>query len=533
MRCTDPWANPPEGCWYDEAAARAAVEFFPGYLRHTEAEWAGRPFVLADWQAKVVGDVYGWKRADGTRRYRRVWMEVARKNGKTELAAGVSLLALVADGEMGAQCYSTAVDKDQAKIVFEKAGSMVGLSPELSQVVEVYKTSLYCPELMASFKPLSRSPGSKHGFSPSFNVGDEVHEWPSGELAQVVRDGMGARRQPLEWFITTAGKHGEGFAWEQHEYALQVLSGEVADDELYVAIFAADEEDDWTDEATWAKANPNLGISPKLEFLRSQVAQAKQLPRLENNFRRYHLNQWTSQATRWLPMAEWDAAAAGRTSWERLPEMLRGRACYSGLDLASVRDLTAACHLFPPVEEGEPTWALWRFWLPERSLDGLPDRLRRRYDAWVKAGALTLTPGNVADYRWITEALRSDADTYKIRCLGVDPWNATQPAVELQEDGLTVEFVRQGYGSLSAPSKELERLVMSHELAHGGNPLARWCADNVAITDDPAGNIKPSKEDSAGKIDGIAAAVTALAVMLKADPDEGPSVYEGRGLLMV
>ena len=514
---------------YDKAAADAAVLFFSRYLRHTEGEWWGRPFILQPWQEfRIIRPAFGWKRGDGTRRYRVVYVEIPRKNGKTELAAGGALLLLVADGEPGAQVYSMAVDAEQASIVFNKASIMVGLSPALGETLECLKKTIFCPALMGSFKALSSNPASKHGFSPSGAIGDEIHEWRDSELADVVHEGTGARRQPLEFYITTAGTKGQGFGWEMHQRARSALNGELVDASFLPVIFAAGEDDDWTDPAVWAKANPGLGISPKREFLEAECAKAKQSAVRQNRFRRYYLNQWTEQAVRWLDMGDWKACA-GDVPWQDLPEFLKGRRCYSGVDLSTKRDLTALAHVFPPQDEGGAWYVVPRFFLPEADLKERIKRDQVSYDEWHRAGALVLTKGNAIDYAFIQEQQRRDAWLFEVIECGFDPWNATQYAIQMQDEGMAMVEVRQGYGSLSEPSKEMERLLIDHLWRHGDHPVLTWNARNVAVTEDARENIKPAKDKSTGRIDGIAAMITALARAIVAstvEPIEIPDDYE-------
>ena len=300
----------PEGCYFDNDSAQAACDFFSRYLRHTEAEWAGRPFHLRPWQSdEIVRPLFGWKRPDGLRLYRVAYIEIPKKNGKTELAAGIGLLLEVGDGAIGAQVYAIAVDKAQASLVFDKAAVMVGLSAELSKLITPFTTSLFCEELLASFKPLSSLPAGKHGISVSASIGDELHAWKSGELQDIVHKGTAAWSQPLEFYITTAGLHGVGFGWEMHDRAVKVRDGEITDPELLVVIYAANDDDDWTDPEVWAAANPNLGISPKLDYMEKECAKAQESARAENDFRRFHLNQWVEQVTRWIAVEKWDASA--------------------------------------------------------------------------------------------------------------------------------------------------------------------------------------------------------------------------------
>lgn len=530
------------GAWFDHRAAQVACDFFPRYLRHTEAEWYNKPFVLAPWQEHdIIRPVFGWKREDGTRLIRQVYIEIPRKNGKTEFAAGVSILALTADGEFGGQGYSMAADKDQAKIVFDKAGVMVSLSPALSDVAEVYKTSIYIPDLMASFKPLSSRAGTKHGFSPHFAIGDELHEWPDGEVHDVVHKGTVARRQPLEILITTAGQPGVGYGWEMHEYAERVMAGEIEDPTFLSVIYAADPSDDWTDPETWKKANPNYGVSVKAEYLASEVAKAQGNARRIGDFKRYHLNIWNDQVAGGLPMDKWDHPKVRPVSLDDLA----GRPVWAGLDLSATTDLTALA-LVSPWDDGGGYDVLWRFWMP---LHGLEERVRADrvpYDNWVAEGWIVGTNGNVVDYDvirstisgWLPENNEARADeilsltgglalvnAVDLRELAIDRWNATQITTQLGEDGVTVVPFGQGYASMSAPTKELERLITAGTLNHGGNPVARWMAGCTVIQSDGAENCKPVKPDrrkSIKRIDGIVAAIMGIgrAMANQQDGDE-------------
>lgn len=514
-----------DGDWFDEKAAQGAVDFFHNHLRFSEGEWAGRPFKLEAWQEHdIIRPLFGSKRADGTRRYRRCIVWVPRKNGKTELAAGIALLTLVGDGEFGGQVYSIAKDKDQAKLVFTKAVNMVNLSPALGELLEAYKTSIFCPELTAAFKPLSGNPQGKHGLSMSGLIGDEIHEWPDGDLYDFVHQSCAARRQPLEFLISTAGEY-KTYGWEVFDYCQKLLAGDIDDPDTLVVTYAAAPEDDWTDPKTWAKANPNMGVSVKPEYLQAECQRAQELPRLENNFKRYHLNLWVEQAVRWIQMDRYDACA-GDTPWQALPARLAGLYCYVGNDLSQTTDLTASALIFPP-QEGLETWAvLPRFFVPEARIAERVRRDRVPYDKWRDTGALIATEGNVVDYDFVKEQLRQDAETYQFKAVGFDPWNALQLMIQLQGEGMPCEQVRQGYLTLSGPSKEFERLLLDGDLVHGGHPILRWCAQNVAIETDAAGNIKPSKSKSTERIDGIAAVVTGLALAVAKEGEAGVDISD-------
>ncbi|WP_084632916.1 terminase large subunit [Pleomorphomonas oryzae] len=532
--------------WFDEAAAEAAVRFFPEHLCFTAGEWSGQPFELEDWQADdIIRPLFGWKRPDGTRQYRRCYVWIARKNGKTELAAGIALLMLLGDGEPGGQVYAIATDEPQARIVFDKTVTMVGKSPTLSNDLTCLKPSIYCPALNASFKPLSGRPTGKHGFNASGLVGDEIHEWPNGDLYTFVHDSESARRQPLEFLISTAGQRG-GYGEEIWDECVKIRDGVIDDPETLVIIYAADPDDDWTLETTWRKANPNLGVSTKLDAMESAARRARQLPRLENDFKRYRLNIWTEQAVRWLPIDAvddegnrfgWDHCI-GPTSWRELEEKLIGKRCFGGLDLSAVIDLSSLVWWFPVQDGLDVPVVVPRFFKPEMLIKEHGRRDKLPYEQWVRDGALIATPGNVVDYEYVRRQILADGEKFKIafagsgatadneKSIAIDRWNAIETAVRLTDEGLAVALFGQGYASMSAPSKELERLVMSNGFHHGGHPMLRRHAQVVAIESDPAGNIKPAKNKSAERIDGIVAGVMAIGIALAAPAVETKSFWE-------
>lgn len=533
--------------WYDERTADKAVAFFRDHLVFSEGEWAGQPFILEDFQEHdIVRPLFGWKRSDGTRRYRRAFVWIARKNGKTELAAGIALLALLGDAEPGGQVFSIASEKDQATIVFSKASNMVARAPNLAKRLECLKETIYCPSLNASFRPLSGKPKGKHGLSMSGLIGDEIHEWGGADLYNFVHDSGAARRQPIEFLISTAGQkgtHGE----EVFKECQAILAGDIEDPETLVLIYAPSADDDWTKEETWRKANPNFGKSVKTEPFLADFSRARQLPRLENDFKRYRLNIWTEQAVKWLPIDAiddegrrfgWDHCIGelpwkddGKTPAEsRFEQRLVGKTCFGGLDLSSTTDLSALAWWFP-IQDGLPRpVALVRAFKPADLIKAHARRDRIPYDRLVTEGALLTTPGNVVDYQFIQEQILRDAERFKIAFLGdsdrkegqgglaIDRWNATETAVKLQQEGLPVVLFGQGFASMSAPSKELERLVMANGFEHGGQPLFRRHAQAVAVETDAADNIKPVKGKSSVRIDLIIAAIEAIGIATKGEP---------------
>jgi phage terminase large subunit-like protein len=513
------------GYWFDEAVADAAAEFFPRYLRLTTGEWAGRPFELEPWQADFIRQLFGWKRADGTRRYRRGRLWVPRKNGKTEFAAGIGILATVADGEPGAQTFSIAEDKAQASIVFDKASAMAMMSPDLAEHLELLSTSIYCPALMSSMKPLSGVPKGKHGLNAHCILGDEAHEWTSDRLYTFVRQSMGARRQPLDIIISTAGER-KGFGWELFQECEKIRDGVIDDPETLVVIYGAEPDDDWTDPKVWAKANPNLGISIKESYLADECKQAKENPRKENDFRRYHLNQWVEQSVRWITKDAWNACTEAPTDpdlWRELAERMRGRTCWGGLDLASTRDVTAFVLVFPPEGAEERFTVLCRFYVPAETLDVRVRRDRIPYDLWAASGALVATDGHAGrttDYNAVFLDVQEAARTYDVQAIAYDRWNSSDLVNRLRDDGAPMQEMGQGFGSLASPTKEFERLVFAHGLEHGNQPVLRWMASNVAVSQDAAGNIKPAKDRSSEKIDGIVATIMALGKWMAEKPEE-------------
>lgn len=492
---------------FDERAATVAVNFFERLLVHSKGEWAGLPFKLQGWQRDdIVRPLFGWKREDGTRRYRTAYIEIPRKNGKSTLCAGIALYLTFADGEPGAEVFSAAADRDQAAIVFDEAKNMVSASPQLSKRAEPYKRSIVVPAAHSVYRVLSADAFTKHGLNPHGIVFDELHAQPNRDLWDVLKTGTGARRQPLMVAITTAGYDRNSVCWEQHEYAQKVLQGLVDDPTYFAYIAAATPEDDWQAEATWRKANPGYGVTVKPDYLANEARLAAETPAYQNTFRRLHLNQWTEQETRWLDVAKWDACGQAPID----EDALEGRPCYAGLDLASTTDIAALVLVFPDDDDPANYDVLPFFFIPG---DNILERVRRDrvpYDVWVRQGLVTATEGNVIDYRAILVQLDELAQRYDIQELGFDRWGATKLVQDIQEQGLEVVPIGQGFASMSAPTKELLNLVLAHRLRHGGHPVLRWMAGNMVVKQDPAGNIKPDKGKSTEKIDGMVALIMGL-----------------------
>ena len=490
---------------FDETRARRAEQFFERVLIHTKGEWAGRPFELLSWQRDLIRRLFGTLNDAGCRQYRTAYVEIPRKNGKSELAAGIALYLLFADGEEGAEVYGAAADKDQASIVFNVAAEIVRRVPILSQHARVVDSTKRIINLRTGgvYRAIPADAAGAHGYNASGIVFDELHVQPNRDLWDVLNTSTGARRQPLLFQITTAGYDRHSLCWEQHEYATKVAAGVIADASFLPYVVSAPDDADWTDPAVWQAANPSLGVTVKREYLEQECQRAREVPAYENTFRRLHLNQWTRQDTRWLRLSAWDACS------ERAdPDELVGRQCYGGLDLASTTDIAALVLVFP---RDEGTYdVLPHFWIPR---DNIAERVRRDrvpYEVWARQGLLTATEGNVIDYKAILARLDNYARKYDLREVGYDRWGATQLSQDIQDAGVAVVPIGQGFASMSAPTKELLNLVLSQRIRHGGNPILRWMADNMVVRTDPAGNIKPDKERSTEKIDGMVALVMAI-----------------------
>lgn len=513
------------GLTFNRAKAEKAIRFY-SFLKHSKGEWAGKSFDLQSWQQFLLWCLFGWRRADGSRRFRMSYAEIARKNGKSTFAAGVGLELFAGDGEAGAEVYTAATKRDQAKIVHAEAVRMVKASADLRKFIHISKDNLACEMTQSKFEPLGADEDTLDGLNVHGAIVDELHAHKTRGVLDVLDSATGSRRQPLIFIITTAGAGRVGVCWDMHQYAEKILEGIIEDDTFFAIVYAIDEADDWKDERVWVKANPSIGVSVKLDDLQRKSKKAQQMLTFQNEFLRKHMNRWTEQAQRWLRMEKWRACA------DPIPdEALRGRQCYIGLDLSTKLDIAAAAFVFPPVAMDRRWRFKVRFWVPEDTAVAREEQSRVPYATWGKKGYLALTPGNVIDYEFIRTQIEQDAQLFEVVELGYDPWNATQLVLQLQAQGMTVVEVRQGYQSLNSPAKELEKMLVSEGMAHDGNPVLDWMASNVAVESDPAGNIKPSKSKSTEKIDGIAAIVTgmarAMAVLLE------DSVYETRGLLTI
>jgi phage terminase large subunit-like protein len=423
------------------------------------------------------------------------------------LCAGIALYLLHADREPGAEIYSAAADREQAAIVFDVARQMVVQSTPLYARTEVFRRSMVHLESASSYKVLSADAFTKHGLNAHGVVVDEVHAQRNRELIDVLSTSVGSRRQPVEVYITTAGYDRNSICWELYDYAVRVLKGVIEDDAFLPVLFAADPDDDWTDEKVWAKANPGLGHSIKLEYLRGECKKAQEIAAYENTFKRLHLNIWTAQENRWLRVEQsWDPCATPIPSME----MLRGRRAWLGVDLSTTTDISAVVALIEDPDDPDEFDVLPLFFVPAERILMRARRDRVPYDLWRDQGYIEATEGDVVDYDVVRKRISELGEVLQIMEIAIDRWNSTGLQTQLMGDGFTVVQFGQGFASMTAPTKELERMLLRRALRHGGHPVLRWMADNVAVNQDAAGNIKPDKAKSTERIDGIVALVMAI-----------------------
>ncbi len=515
---------------YNKKLADGAVCFI-NCLKHTKGEWYGQPFDLIDWQEQIVRDIFGILKPNGYRQFNTAYVEIPKKQGKSELAAAVALYLTCGDFEHGGEIYGCASDRQQASIVFDVAVDMVEqcsslksrIKPVLSQKRLIYKP------LNSFYQVLSAEAYTKHGLNVHGVVFDELHAQPNRNLYDVMLHGSGdARKQPLFFLITTAGTDRNSVCFEVHQKAEDILKGRKRDPTFYPVIYGASPDADWTDENVWRKANPSIGITVDIEKIRNACESAKQNPAEENLFRQLRLNQWVKQSVRWMPMEKWNAC-----DFKIDEKSLEGRVCYGGLDLSSKTDITAFVLVFPPEDENDRYYILPYFWIPEDNIKNRVNRDHVPYDIWQKQGFLKTTEGNVVHYGFIEKFIEELGHKYNIREIAFDRWGAVQMVQNLEGMGFTVVPFGQGFKDMSPPTKELMKLTLERRLAHGGNPVLNWMMDNIYVRTDPAGNIKADKEKSTEKIDGAIATIMALDRAIRHQNMNTESVYNERGLIII
>jgi phage terminase large subunit-like protein len=546
-----------EGAWFDAAKADAVVAMWPRTFCLTTKRFAGKPFRLAFWQELIVRLFVGWKRPIEVldedsglpttlhvRLFQELRLWIPRKNGKSEFLAALALLFWALEGEVRGQGFCFAHDEAQAREVFDKMGDMVAYTPTLAQDVRVLSKTLWIQKLKSPFRLLPGKVKGKHGRAPTVTVGDEMHEWPSRTLSDTLRQGEGTSLQPARLYASTAGLRSQLVGKELWDESLAILDGRIEDPTTLIVIFAAADESDWRDEKVWAQANPSLGLSPTLQFLRSEFAKA-QTPSGEAAFRRYHLNQWVEDLTRWLPLKKWDACAPDKQAWKRWQETdeLDGRECVLAFDSTWSFDFAAMVLRFKPIEAGEHPKFLFKFWLPSETIEQRVRAEQVPFDRWRDAGAIEEVPGGVFSGDWAVKAAREYCQRFNVSKIGWDSWGAKEfynrlvnppagdDATALPEDLFTE--MRFGTRTLGEASREFERRVYAGELGHGGHPVARWMAGHCHVRFDENMNFVPAKKKSGQKnsIDGIVAGVMDEALAMVAA--DGPSVYEQRGIVEI
>ena len=510
--------------YFDKSAAKKAVGFIETFITHTKGEMSGKPFLLEDWQKKIVSDLFGWKnKKTDLRKYRTAYIQIGRKNGKSTLASALALYMLFADDERGSEIYSAAGDRQQAGIVHEIAKGMIVANPELSKRSKVYRNSIVNESKGNFYQAISSDSKTKHGFNANCIIFDELHTQPNRDLWDTLTTSVGSRRQPLTIAITTAGYDRNSICHEIYKYAQQVDNQSVKDETFYSCIYEAEMDDDITDEDVWKKANPNYGVSLKKNYMEIESQRAVDVPSYQNTFKRLMLNIWTDSVSVWIPNNEWMECHQ-----EFDYSTLDGKECWGGLDLASTRDISAFVLLF---KVDEKYIVLPHLFIPEENAKKRSERDGVDYVTWKNQGHIIATDGDVADYNFIKEKINELSKKYRIQSIAYDRWNASQLVIDLQNDGANMDPFGQGFVSMSAPTKELEKLIIGKQIIHNDNPCMNWMLSNVAIQEDPAGNIKIAKNKSKEKVDGLVALVMALGEMMTEESTD--SVYDERGLLIL
>jgi phage terminase large subunit-like protein len=522
----------PAGLTFDLATVDRAIRFF-GCLCHSKGEWAGQPFHLEPWQAFIVGSLLGWKRADGTRRFRTAYCEVPRKNGKSTLLAGLGLYGLVMDREQGAEVYCAATMRDQAKIVWSEAARMRDKSPTLASHVRKFVGSLVAETTGSKMVPLGADADTLDGLNPHVVIIDELHAHRTRAVLDVMDSALGARRQPLLAMITTAGSDRASVCWEQRAYAERVLAGLVEDESLFCYVATIDPGDDWRDESAWRKANPNLGVSVKLDYLERRAARAMKMPGAQNSFRRLHLDEWTDAAEAWLSVGVWEAVQASALD---LAEY-RGRPAWLAVDLSSKRDLTALMVVVESFDaRGDALLrAFPRFWMPAEGILERSERDGVDYATWRDHGLITATPGPVVDVAHVAAAIAELAEDLDLQGVVGDAYRRPELQAALEELGCAVPLIDHPQGYRKAAGSDLwmpgsveatENAILEHKVRIASSPVLTWNVASVCMVADAQANRKPNKLKSTGRIDGALTLIMAVGAVLRSVPAERQPDYQ-------
>ena len=530
------------GLYFDQEEGQRFVAFFERFLHHSKGKWAGDPFTLLPWQQFMISSLFGWKRSDGSRRFRTLFCAVGRKNGKSATCSGLGLAMLDFDQEPAAEVYFSATKRDQARICHVEAERMVKASPHLKKRIGIHRNNLHVKSTGSKAEPLSSEARSLDGLSPHCAIIDEYHAHKDAEIFHVLKSATGARAQPLLAIVTTAGWNIDGPCFHFQKTCQDVLQGIKDDDSLLPLIYCLDEEDDWKDQSTWIKANPSLGESISMDYLVEQYTQATNYGSTEEaNFRTKHLNEWVSSSDVWIKDEEWMASGSDPIEVDE-----KSLTWYGGLDLAAVSDFCCLV-LVAPLPDGELLARRW-YWLPESAWERRMDREESSIHMdMLDLSYFHLSPGNVTDYQALRRTISGYyvqdgtvmhdtsciMDQYNVASISFDRWNSSTLVTQLTGDGVLMAPIGMGYASQSAPLRELERLILEKKLIHEGDPVLRWMMRNVMIQRDPAGNIKLDKARSQDKIDGVMSLNCAVAEWMTrtaADPNEIPDDYQIRTL---
>lgn len=519
--------GPDRGLVFDTDKAQDVLDFYD-YVPHIKGEWAGQSIVPSPWETLILINLYGWVwAATGLRRFRSAYIEVARKNGKSTFVAPLGLYMTKWDGEPGAEVYSAATSRDQARIVFDTARDMVRNS-KLRNHIQAFTHSVCHESSSSAFKPLASDSDTLEGKNTHLAIIDELHAHKTRRVYDVLELSCAARSQSLILVITTAGEDLTGICYEVRDYLTKVLDKVFDDDTCFGIIYAIDDPKNWTDENVWIQANPNLGICPKLDDMRRLCQKAQQSPSAASEFKRKRLGVWGVGASVYFNMEEWQQCPylADENVLKTLP-------CFLGIDLSSKRDITALIGLFPQPDRRYQLKG--RFWLPEAVIDpkksGKSYHIQKLYAAWAEQGWLTLTPGQIIDYEFIKRDVLDWCQTYDVHQVAYDPWGATQLATQLQELGIPMVEVQQSVKNFSESMKEEDAVIIDHRLAHEHSPAMAWMWSNVLARVDKNDNVFPQKANDESKIDGPVASFTAMNRALVFQDES--SVYDEEDLLVV
>lgn len=496
-----------EGCYFEERSAKRVCEFFSQLLRHSKGRFAGKSFDLLPYQKNdIIYPLFGWKRADGTRRFRRAYIEIPKKNGKTTLAAGVTLYLLVGDGQSGAHVFGCGAARDQARLVFDEAANMVDSSPELSAVLQVRRARnvILFPDEKGKYEAIAAEAGIAQGKDAHGVICDELHAWTGREFYESMKYAGRAREQSLFFQITTAGDDMTAICYEEHERALRIVSGEEVESSYFGLIYAAEPSDDWKKPETWLKANPSFGVTINAQDFAIDCKEAATSPRKESAFKRYSLNIWTGATECWLSTDDWGNCGAdfGREELEHQP-------AWAGVDLSRTRDLSAVVWVVPV---DDCYYLLDRIFIPENLIDEKEKADKVPYRSWVREGWILATPGDVIDYEFIRQTILEDAASLDVRQIAYDPYNAELLCNQTlrDKDGLDTISIKQSMDLMGPPSSEFEKLVKGGRIRHRRNPVFNWMVGGCTVYEDSNKNIRPIKRRSRSRIDGVVAAIMGL-----------------------